>query len=248
MTNDLLTVISSGVLTLTLHRPEKKNALTDAMYRCLQQQLENAEHNPDIQVLILTGSGDFFTAGNDVSTFRSALPTHYRDTPAFQFMTTLAGFRKPVIAAVNGNTVGIGTTLLLHCDLVFCSETAKLQTSFLSLGLTPGFASTLLLPKLIGHSKAFELFTLRDTVSCQEMLALNLVTAVLPSEQLMPAALSCAAKLAAQSPAALQATKNLLKQRLWPEIIEAIDKDSAVFTELLKSPETQAIFAGMMKK
>lgn len=248
MTNDLLSDYSDGVLTLTLNRPHKKNAITNAMYLALRDQIERAEQDSRIKVVIITGAGETFTTGNDIKSFHGENnPTHHR-VPAFYFMNALGTFTKPVIAAVNGNAIGIGATMLLHCDLVYATENAQLKLSFLQLGLVPGFASSLLLPRLVGHTKAFEFFTSDEPLSAQQALAINLISGIMPTESLAFDTEAIAATLAKRPATALQATKKLMKQNLWPEITKRLNEDSEVFTKLSHAPETQARFAEFLSK
>src|SRR5271170_3697572 len=151
---------SSGVLTLTLARPEKKNALTAAMYRLLADALEAASAEPSIRVVLIAADGGDFCAGNDVADFLAMARsrTALARSPAYRFLHALADFDKPLVAAVCGHAIGIGTTMLLHCDLVYLAEDARLSTPFVNLGLVPEAASTLLLPKRVGHARAFAMF------------------------------------------------------------------------------------------
>lgn len=248
MTNDLLIQRAEGVLTITFNRPDKKNALTYDMYRSLFQQLQQAADDNEVRVVVFTGAGDIFSAGNDIKSFQTGANIPYQEKPSFQFMNALATFNKPVIGAVNGDAIGIGATLLFHCDLLYCAEGATIKMPFMSLGVVPEFASSLLLPLLAGHSKAFEIFALQESISAQEALAIHWVNAILPAAQLLPYVEECAAKLAARPPVALQATKRLMKQRLWEMLPQVLDNEAATFAERLRSPEVQAIFAAFLDK
>lgn len=148
-----------GLLTLRMHRPDKKNALTRAMYAAMAEMLDEAERDPSVRVVLLTGSEACFTSGNDVADFIQAPPTGL-NSEVFQFMRALFEFSKPVVAAVAGPAVGIGTTLLLHCDLVYVSRDAQLKMPFVNLGLCPEYGSSLILPRLLGHARAAELLLL----------------------------------------------------------------------------------------
>ncbi|MGL4892457.1 MAG: enoyl-CoA hydratase-related protein, partial [Aeromonas veronii] len=166
-----------GLLTLTLNRPDKRNALNTEIYKQLVAALREAAADEEVHVLLLQGQQDCFTAGNDLADFmgKSALEP---DDPILQFLHTLADFPKPVIAAVGGPTVGIGTTILLHCDLVYLADNARLQLPFVELGLVPEFASSLLLPRLVGHLKAAELLLLAEAMDAEEALRLGLANKV----------------------------------------------------------------------
>lgn len=246
--NDLLIDNSGGVLKISFNRPEKKNAITYPMYRSLHQELQRAEQDPEVRVVVFTGVGTIYSAGNDIRSFQTGKDIPFREKPSRQFMQTLATFSKPVICALNGDAIGIAATMLFHCDLLYGVSGAQIKMPFLTLGAVPEFASSLLLPQLVGHTKAFEIFTLREKISCEEGMALNWVNGVFPAEELMPFVDQCAEKLAARSSVALQATKKLMKQATWKNVAEIIDDEGDVFGECLKSPETQAIFAAFFNK
>jgi len=165
------------ILTLTLNRPEKKNALTHAMYTDLVAGIQQAENDDDIRVILITGSKDCFTGGNDMQDFVN-MPKDFFNSPVAQFLIAISSIKKPMIAAINGPAVGIGTTLLLHCDLAYVGPNTKFQMPFVSLGACPEAGSSLLLPRAIGHVKASELLLLSKKFSGQEALELGLINAV----------------------------------------------------------------------
>ncbi|HHQ4608386.1 TPA: enoyl-CoA hydratase-related protein, partial [Aeromonas veronii] len=202
-----------GLLTLTLNRPDKRNALNTELYKQLVAALREAAADEEVHVLLLQGQQDCFTAGNDLADFmgKSSLEP---DDPILQFLHTLADFPKPVVAAVAGPAVGIGTTILLHCDLVYLGDNARLQLPFVELGLVPEFASSLLLPRLVGHLKAAELLLLAEAMDAEEALRLGLANKVVTADGVLSFAREQGLKLAAKPPRALQKSKALLKQEL----------------------------------
>src|SRR5438477_12149665 len=214
MADTLISEKSSGVLTLTLNRPEKKNALTRAMYQALADGIDGAERDEDVRCVLIQAEGDMFTAGNDLGDFAAmskgeaaADAARSRGNP---LLIALAKARTPIVAAVNGRAVGIGTTMLLHCDLVFVSDDALLTTPFVNLALVPEAASSLLLPSRIGHVRAFAMFALGETLSGPEAFALGLANKVLPRDEVLPAAREAARTLATRPLGAVVATKKLM--------------------------------------
>jgi len=165
MTEHVKTEIEAGIMTLTLARPDKKNALSNAMYSAMSDGLERAEKDPAVRVVLFQGDGDSFTAGNDISDFSAqANGTDTSESQAHRFISTISKATRPVVAAVQGNAVGVGTTMLLHCDLVYLADTAKLMTPFVNLALVPEAASTLLMPLRVGYARAYEMFALGETI------------------------------------------------------------------------------------
>ena len=201
---------SDGVLSARFERAEKKNALTGAMYDAIANALEEAESDPDIRVVTLTGSGDSFTAGNDIDDFLNG-PPRTGERPAPRFLRVLSSFSKPVVAAVNGLAVGIGTTMLLHCDIVLASETASFRLPFVNLGLVPEAASSLLLPSLVGHQRAAGLMFCDDVLNASEARDLGLVRSVHAPDQLLQELGQIARKIASKPPRAVKLTKSLLR-------------------------------------
>ena len=199
------------VVHAIIDRPERKNALTLAMYSALSRVLDDADRDGAIRAIVLSGAAGSFTSGNDLSDFlsnRDLAEGH----PVLRFMRALSDCRKPVVAAVSGPAIGIGTTLLLHCDLVYAGESARFQTPFASLGLCPEFASSLLLPQRMGHARAAQMLLLGDAIDAQQAVACGLVNAVVPDATLVEHAVSVARRLAAQPPAAIRATKALMRE------------------------------------
>src|SRR5580704_11168584 len=179
---------NGAVLRIAINRPEKKNALTGTMYDELSSALERAEQDSQTRVILLHGQGDSFTAGNDLEDFLQKPWTGQAKPPAVRFIRAMAEARKPIVGAVHGLAVGVGTTILLHCDLVYAADNAKFIMPFINLGIVPEAASTVLLPALIGHQRAAELFMLGAPCSAQRAYEMGLVNAVVTQENLLPTA------------------------------------------------------------
>ncbi len=245
--NHILTSKAKGVLNITLNRPEKRNAITYPMYRFLTELFSHANRDDDIRVVVVTGSGNYFTSGNDVNAFKSGANLAYHEKPAFHFMNALATFKKPVIAAVNGDAVGIGVTMLLHCDFIYATEGSSFRMPFIDLGLVPEFGSTLILTTTLGHPKAAQLLMTGDAFSCEQALALGIVSEVLTNDQLDIRVRSLALKLASKPSHSLQTTKRLMKQGQSSEIANAIEREAIAFADCLNRLDTQAIIATIFK-
>jgi enoyl-CoA hydratase/carnithine racemase len=243
----VLTERSDGVLRIELNRPEKKNALTIAMYRALGDALEAASADAGVRAVLLHGRPEVFSSGNDVADFL-AEPPRGEDFAPFRFLRVLAHFDKPLVAAVGGAAIGIGTTMLLHCDLVYAATGARLQLPFASLGLVPEAASSLLLPRLAGWQKAAELLMLGEPFTAETAREIGLVNEVVAPERLLETAAAKARALAAKPPAALRATKALMKQGMIAGIDEAMARELREFTERLRSPEAKEAFAAFLEK
>ncbi len=237
-----------GLLTLCLNRPDKKNALTRAMYSHLAEALEQADTDPEINAVLITGSSECFTAGNDIADFLQAPPSNL-DSPVFQFMLTLLECRKPVIAAVAGAAVGIGTTLLLHCDLVYVSRDARLRMPFVNLGLCPEFGSSLLLPRLLGHAKAAELLLLGEGFSGEQAAEWGIATEALGSgEAALAKAREMALRFESLPPEAVRISKRLMKAPDREQLRKVIEEEGALFTQRLRSPEAIAALSGFINR
>ncbi|MBB6285488.1 MULTISPECIES: enoyl-CoA hydratase-related protein [unclassified Pseudomonas] len=248
MTDAILLQRERGLLTLQLNRPDKKNALTRAMYSQLAQALEQADADPDINAVLIQGSSGCFTAGNDVGDFLEQPPSDL-DSPAFHFMKSLLNCRKPVIAAVAGAAVGIGTTLLLHCDLVYISRDARLRMPFVNLGLCPEFGSSLILPRLLGHAKAAELLLLGEGFTGEQAAAWGIATEALGSgEAALAKAREMAERFEALAPGAVQVSKQLMKSVDREQLRQVIEEEGALFVQRLKSPEAIAALSGFMDR
>ncbi|AZF65814.1 enoyl-CoA hydratase-related protein [Pseudomonas sp. LF135] len=248
MTDAILLQRERGLLTLQLNRPDKKNALTRAMYTQLAHALEQADADPDIRAVLIQGSRECFTAGNDIGDFLEQPPSDL-DSPPFHFMKSLLNCRKPVIAAVAGAAVGIGTTLLLHCDLVYISRDARLRMPFVNLGLCPEFGSSLILPRLLGHAKAAELLLLGEGFTGEQAAAWGIATQALSSgEAALAKAREVAERFETLAPGAVQVSKHLMKSVDREQLRHVIEEEGALFTQRLKSPEAIAALSAFVTR
>jgi enoyl-CoA hydratase/carnithine racemase len=237
-----------GLLTLRLNRPEKKNALTRAMYSRLAEALKQADADPEINAVLITGSAECFTAGNDIADFIQQPPGNL-DSPVFHFMLNLLECRKPVIAAVAGAAVGIGTTMLLHCDLVYVSRDARLRMPFVNLGLCPEFGSSLILPRLLGHAKASELLLLGEGFSGEQAAQWGIVTEALGSgEAALAKAREMALRFESLPPEAVRISKQLMKAPDRELLRQVIEEEGALFTQRLRSPEAMAALSAFINR
>lgn len=242
MTEQVLVEKSDKVLTLTLNRPEKRNALTAAMYRTLSDAIVSADQTPDIHCVLILANGEMFTAGNDLEDL-AAMGTA-GDLPlqeANPFLPALAKAKTPIVAAVNGRAVGIGVTMLLHCDLVFLATNALLSTPFVKLAVVPEAASSLLLPLRIGHLRAFEMFVLNEAVDAERAVSWGLANRVVAPAELRQTARAAAQAIAQRAPAAVCSTKKLMRDE--GAILARMACESEQFVRQLKSPEFQEAFA-----
>ncbi len=246
MSGHVVTETAAGVLTVRFNRPEKKNALLSTMYAEAANALKAAAADASVRVAVMTGTADSFTAGNDLKDFLENPPTD-ADAPVFRFMRTLATFPKPVIAAVNGLAVGIGTTLLLHCDLAYAVPGAKFHLPFVNIAIVPEFASTLLLPRLVGPARAAELLLLGEPFTADKALSLGLINAIVAPEELMTVVAQKAAALAAKPPAALRQAKALLRGNA-TEIAERIALENQAVAERLSSAEFKEAATAFFEK
>ena len=248
MTDAIQQLRERGLLILQLNRPDKKNALTRAMYTQLAEALEQADADGDIRCVLIQGSSDCFTAGNDIVDFLEQPPSDL-DSPPFYFMKSLLNCRKPVIAAVAGAAVGIGTTLLLHCDLVYISRDARLRMPFVNLGLCPEFGSSLILPRLLGHAKAAELLLLGEGFTGEQAAAWGIATEALGSgEAALAKAREVAERFETLAPGAVQVTKQLMKSVDREQLRQVIEEEGALFTQRLRSPEAIAALSGFIAR
>jgi len=239
--------LAEGVFRLEIARPEKKNAMTAAMYLTMADALLAADADPAVRVILIHGSGGSFTAGNDLADFLENPPSG-EDAAVFRFLDAFAGLQKPFVAAVEGVAVGVGTTLLLHCDLVYAGAGARFMLPFANLGLTPEAASSLLLPLRVGHVRAAEMLMFGEPFDAQTALAAGLINAVLPDGEVLDHALARCRKLAAQPAASIRLTKQLMKRAQQAEIREAMRVEGAIFKERLVSPEAKEAFAAFLEK
>jgi enoyl-CoA hydratase/carnithine racemase len=237
---------TDGVLVLSLNRTAKMNAITEPMYVALTDHLLGAEKDADTRVVVIVAEGDNFTAGNDLSMFAGASP----DSPALasvqRFLHTLAGFKKPLVAGVQGQAVGIGVTMLLHCDLVVIAHDAKLVAPFVNLALVPEAASSLLMVQRIGHVRAFSLFALGKAVDGNTAFAWGLANSAVEKLRVREETLALAKALASRAVGSVAATKSLMRNR--EAMVAQLDAENAQFLERLLSSEAQEVFRAFAEK
>lgn len=246
MSEHVIVTEANKILTVQLNRPEKKNALTQDMYAVMTQALRDANNREDIAAVVFTGAGDLFCAGNDLGDFlrHGELKA---DSPVFQFLNTIAAVDVTVVAAVQGAAVGIGTTLLLHCDLVYAAEGTKFVMPFVDMGLVPEAGSSQLLPALCGHLKAAELLLLADTIDAQKAYEFNMVNQVVAGDELAATVADVSARLAAKPVRSLRLSKKLMKAQ--PEAVpDRIQRELKDFLTVLASAETQSIIAARAQR
>ena len=248
MTDHIQTDLAAGVLTVTLARPEKKNAITQEMYAALSEATERARTDDAVRVLLFRSEGDSFSAGNDIADF-IALGSQGQqplDMSVFRFLRALADFDKPAVAAVRGRAVGIGLTLLLHCDIVVVAEDALLSVPFVNLALAPEAASSMLLPAAIGHRRAFEMFALGEPIDGRTAVAWGLANRAVAADQVEVVAVELAGKLAARAPNSIRKTKRLMRdaETLWA----LMQKEGEAFGSQMSSPEAMEAFMAFSQK
>jgi enoyl-CoA hydratase/carnithine racemase len=236
---------NGAVLELTLNRPAKKNALTNAMYRALTVALHEAERDQGIGAVLISGAGGVFSAGNDIGDFVAAVSGG--DMAAADFVRKIAGFSKPLVAAVDGLAVGVGTTMLLHCDLIYASPSARFSLPFVDLGLLPEAGSSLLLPRRVGMARASAWLLAGESFSAEEAREAGLINGVVAADALLVTAREKAAKLAAKPRTALLAARKFLRGDK-EEILARIDAELDAFRAALASPQAQAALAAFLNK
>ena len=246
MSDKVIYRTSGGVAEVRLNRPEKKNAILGEMYAAMADGLRTAEADGDVRAILIGGEGGVFTAGNDMSDFLSR-PKSEDTPPVRRFMTALSHAEKPVVAAVDGLAIGIGTTLLLHCDLVVASTRSRLQMPFVNLGLVPEFASSLLLPARVGPQRAAELLLLAESMDAVTAKDFGLVNRVVEPAELEATAMDLARRLAAKPPEALRQSKRLMREDP-ARVLERIDKENEVFSRLLSSQEAREAIIAFLEK
>jgi enoyl-CoA hydratase/carnithine racemase len=242
----ILTDVADGILRVQIDRPEKKNALTVAMYADLAAALERATGDPAVRAVLIHGHPQVFTSGNDLADFMTPPPAG-EDAPVLRFLGAISGAPKPIVAAVDGPAVGIGTTMLLHCDLVYAGQAARFQLPFVNLGLVPEAASTLLLPATAGYRRAAELLMLGEPFSAVQAQQYGIVTEVVADGETVAAAMQAARRLAAKPPAALRLTKQLMKQPAAEAVAKQIQDEARHFETQLRSPEAAEAFKAFLR-
>lgn len=248
MSEHIRTELSDGVLSVTLSRADKKNAITQAMYAALSDAMERAKADDAIRAVLLRAEGDSFSAGNDIGDFIAIGSQTEKpfDMSVFRYLKSLADLDKPLVAAVKGRAVGIGLTMLLHCDLVVVADDALLSVPFVNLALAPEAASSLLLPAAIGHQRAFELFALGEVIDGKTALWWGLANRAVPAGDVDAAAAELAAKVAARAPNSIRKTKRLMRdaEALWV----LMQREGEAFGSQMKSPEAMEAFTAFTQK
>lgn len=238
-----------AVLAITFARPDRRNAITVAMYSALADAIESAAEDSSVRVITIRGEGQDFTAGNDLHDFLSALPRDSDDIPVWRLLRALARNRIPIVAGVQGNAVGIGTTMLLHCDLVVADRSARFSLPFVDLGLVPEAASTLLLPRIAGRRRAARYLLLGEPFGADDALTSGIVSHVVNEGDLEGALAAIISSLLARPPEALRLTQELLRRGTSEEVLERMAMENGHFSERLKSSEVaQAIAAFFSRK
>ncbi|MCP4503289.1 MAG: enoyl-CoA hydratase [Deltaproteobacteria bacterium] len=244
---NILTSLEDGVFTLCISRAEKKNALTVAMYQAMVEALQEADADKKARCIVITGEGEMFTSGNDLMDFMNS-PAAGPDSPVFQFLLTLVGLKTPLIAAVNGAGIGIGCTMLLHCDLVYAVENATLKLPFVPLGLCLEGGSSWLFPRMMGIQKASEFLFFGEKISVEEMEKFGLVNRVLPKEDFAEFVKERAQKLASLPAASLRVTKQLMRSEMDEDIRRILLSEGAEFAQLLPGDEAKEAFTAFFEK
>jgi enoyl-CoA hydratase/carnithine racemase len=244
---DIQTTQEASIFTIRFNRPGKKNAITSAMYQMMADGVAQAEADAAVRVIVIAGLPDIFTAGNDLEDFLKNPPSG-ENSPVAQFMHNLSHAAKPVIAAVSGAAVGIGTTMLLHCDLVYAADTARFSMPFAQLGLCPEFSSSMLLPQLAGYQRAAEKLMLGEAFMADEARDMGLVNKVVPREELADLVQTQAAKLAALPASSVRATKQLMKAGQTAGIKAQMAEESRHFGAMLGAPEAKEAFRAFFEK
>ena len=241
------TATLNGVATIEIARPEKKNAITVAMYDAMAEALRAANAEPSVRALLIVGQPGIFTSGNDIEDFMKQ-PIDGLESPAFLFMKALLGCEKPVVAAVTGAAIGIGTTMLLHCDFVYVSDEARLAMPFVTLGLVPEYASSLLIPQRVGHAKATELLLLGEPFNGETAVELGIANAVLPAGEVVNHARRIAERFNALPPGAVRESKALMRRGQKALVAETIEVEAGIFGKRLRSPEAMEAFQAFFQK
>ena len=247
MSSNILTDTTDRVAHIVLNRPDKKNALTTDMYRDLAQALADAEADNGVRAIFIHGQANCFCAGNDLNDFLNN-PPHGEDAPVHKFLRGIASVTKPIVAAVGGPAVGVGTTMLLHCDLVYAAPDARFQLPFTTLGLVPEAASSLLLPFIAGYHRAAELLLLGRPFNVEKALQVGFLTDVIDTKNLLAHAENIAKSLAALPVESVRMTKSLMKQNLSADVATRMTQESELFHQRLSSPEAKEAFTAFLEK
>ncbi|HPL79354.1 MAG TPA: enoyl-CoA hydratase [Burkholderiaceae bacterium] len=245
--SDILTHCESGVMTITLNRVDKKNSITAAMYGAMADALVQAEADPAMRAVVLQGHETVFSAGNDIGDFLNQPPAT-AESPVYRFLHGIAGFSKPLIAAVCGPAVGVGTTMLFHCDLVYAGDNAAFSMPFVNLGLCPEAASSLLVPQMFGYHRAAEALLLGEPFFAEAALEVGLVNRIVPPTEVNGVAQGAARKLALKPLSSLIETKRLMKQGQAPQVAARMAEEGASFGRMLREPAAREAFGAFMEK
>lgn len=243
----IVTEIRDRILTIRLNRTDKKNAISGAMYKSMTDAINAGHADPDVRVILFTGTDGCFSSGNDLGDFLNS-PDSTSGSVIAQFMQAIVDASKPMIAAVAGPAVGIGTTLLLHCDLIYAGEKTRFQLPFVNIGICPEFASSLMMPVIMGHPRAAELILLGEPFTAVKARDYGLINDVLPEAEVETHARAQALKLAAQPPNAVRTSKALLKRWTREQVKEAVSVEINHFAPMLKQPEALEALGAFMQK
>jgi enoyl-CoA hydratase/carnithine racemase len=246
-TNAIQVTRENGVLTITINRPERKNALTSAMYVAMNEALASAHDDASVRAVLLRGQPGIFTAGNDIEDFLKSPPTG-SDSPVMRFLDAIASAEKPLVASVAGAAIGVGMTLLLHCDIVYAADTASFAVPFAQLGLCPEAASSLLLARVAGHQLAAEKLLLGESFDAAEAHRMGFVNRVLPAAELDAFVAAQVEKLVALPASSLRVTKALMKRSGEHEIKARITEEAVHFGKMLLAPEAREAFTAFLQK
>ena len=244
---DILIDTTAGVMTLTLNRAHKKNSFTQAMYATCADALAQASADDSVRAVVLQGHATIFSAGNDIGDFLNG-PVSTQESPVFRFLRGIATFPKPLVAAVCGPAVGIGTTLLFHCDLVYAGDNAAFSMPFVNLGLCPEAASSLLVPQMLGYHRAAEALLLGEPFMAEAALKMGLVNRVVPPMEANGVAQTQARKLAAKPLTSLVETKRFMKKCQMTQVLEVMAEEGERFGQMLRAPAAREAFAAFMDK
>jgi len=244
---DIAATRADGILEIAFDRPQKKNAITAAMYAAASQLLREAERDDAVRVVLFRGNGDSFSAGNDLEDF-AANPPATAHAPVFEFLDAASQAVKPYVAAVTGSAVGIGTTLLLHCELVYAAEDARFALPFTRLGLVPEFASTYLLPLVAGYQRAAELLLLAEPFDARKAHEAGFVTRIVPAAGVLEAAREAARNLAALPPKSIQRTKMLMKKPHAAAVQSQMAMEAELFRPMLAEPAARAALEAFLAR
>ena len=245
--NDILIHAESGIMTITLNRVDKKNSITAAMYATMAEALIQAETSSAVRVVVLQGHEAVFSAGNDIGDFLNGPPAT-EESPVYRFLHAISAFPKPVIAAVCGPAVGIGTTMLFHCDLVYAGDNAAFSMPFVNLGLCPEAASSLLAPQMMGYHRAAEALLLGEPFMAEAALEVGLVNRVLPPLEANNYAQAVAKRLAAKPTSSLVETKRLMKKGLAATVKAQMSEEGVSFARMLREPAAKEAFGAFLEK